>query len=89
MLLMRRFLTNGPTGFTGATVVTPGWPPATGADRTDKEVDMGDSRPITPSEQHCISDCIRRFWGDRDEPSDPDARDRAYEQCLTDCQICG
>ncbi len=50
---------------------------------------MGESRAIQPREQQCISDCIRRFWGDRDEPSDPDARDRAYEQCLTDCQICG
>ncbi len=50
---------------------------------------MGDSRPITPSEQHCISECIHRFWGDRDNPTDLESRDRSYEQCLTDCQICG
>ena len=49
---------------------------------------MGESRPIKPSEQKCISDCINRFWGDRDDPSDPEVRDRSYEQCLTDCRIC-
>ncbi len=49
---------------------------------------MGDSRPIKPSEQRCISDCIRRFWGERDNQVDLESRDRSYEQCLTDCRIC-
>ncbi len=51
---------------------------------------MGESRTIKPSEQRCISDCIRKFWGDRnDNVVDPETRDRSYEQCLTDCQVCG
>jgi hypothetical protein len=50
---------------------------------------MGESRSIKPSEQQCISDCIRRYWGAGAEPTDPEARERSYEQCLTDCRICG
>jgi hypothetical protein len=50
---------------------------------------MGDIRPIQPSEQRCISDYIRRFWGERDNRVDLESRDRSYEQCLTDCRICG
>ncbi len=50
---------------------------------------MSTNRAIKPHEQQCISDCIRRFWGDRDNPVDPEIRDRSYEQCLTDCRICG
>ena len=50
---------------------------------------MSERRVITPSEQQCISDCIRQFWGEQAEPTDPNVRDRAYEQCLTDCRICG
>ncbi len=49
---------------------------------------MRESRKIKPGEQQCISECIRRFWGDREDPIDPETRDRYYEQCLTDCQIC-
>lgn len=50
---------------------------------------MTESRSIKPNEQQCIADCIRRFWGERDAPEDPVSRDRSYEQCLTDCRICG
>ncbi len=50
---------------------------------------MGETRKIKPSEQRCISDCIRKFWGDRSDPTDPETRERSYEQCLTECQVCG
>jgi hypothetical protein len=46
-------------------------------------------RNISSEEQHCMSDCIRKFWGDTDHSEDPETRDRDYEQCLTDCQVCG
>ena len=48
------------------------------------------SRTIKPSERCGISDCIRKFWGDReDDPIGPETRDQSYAQCLTDCQVCG
>lgn len=50
---------------------------------------MGENRTIKPSEQQCISECIRRFWGEHNDRIDLESRDRSYEQCLTDCRICG
>jgi hypothetical protein len=58
------------------------------AAKPPKEGVMSESRPIKPSEQQCIGDCIRRFWGEQAEPTDPIVRDQSYEQCLTDCRIC-
>jgi hypothetical protein len=48
-----------------------------------------EGRKITSREQRCIADCIRRHWGHSDRRDDIENRDRAYEQCLTDCRICG
>ena len=51
---------------------------------------MGESRTIKPIEPYGISDCIRKFWGDReDDPIGPETRDQSYEQCLSACQVCG
>ena len=49
---------------------------------------MSKPRRITSKEQRCLSDCIRKFWG-QDSPEDSaEKRDTDYEQCLTDCSIC-
>jgi hypothetical protein len=48
-----------------------------------------DGRRINTKEQSCIADCIKRYWGDTDRQDDVENRNRDYEQCLTDCQICG
>ena len=46
-------------------------------------------RKITKDEQGCISGCITKYWGNPDNKDDEEKRDRDYEQCLTDCQVCG
>ena len=46
-------------------------------------------RKITKSEQVCIANCIYRYWGNRDSLDSDEKRDRQYEQCLSDCRICG
>ncbi len=47
-------------------------------------------RKITKHEHSCISSCITKYWGNPDNKDDDDEkRDRDYEQCLSDCQICG
>jgi len=46
-------------------------------------------RKITKSEQSCISGCITKYWGTPSNEDDAEKRDRDYEQCLSDCQICG
>ena len=46
-------------------------------------------RKITNTEQHCISDCIYKYWGDEKQRHvDPEKRDEKYENCLSDCRIC-
>jgi hypothetical protein len=46
-------------------------------------------RKITTHEQSCISSCINKYWGNPHNQDDEKKRDRDYEQCLSDCQICG
>ena len=46
-------------------------------------------RNITREVQGCIAGCITDHWGNPDITSDEEKRDRDYEQCLSDCQICG
>jgi len=46
-------------------------------------------RNITKSEQSCISGCITKYWGNPHNQDDAEKRDRDYEQCLSDCRICG
>jgi hypothetical protein len=48
-----------------------------------------ESRNITQEERSCISHCIFEHWGHSDESADMDQRDAEYQNCLTDCQICG
>lgn len=48
-----------------------------------------EQRNITRKERSCISNCIFRFWGDRENPITPEQREPEYEQCLTDCRVCG
>lgn len=50
---------------------------------------MEKGRTITREEQSCISNCILRWWGNPNDPADPEVRDARYEVCLTNCQICG
>ncbi|MFZ7126178.1 MAG: hypothetical protein ACOWWM_08510 [Desulfobacterales bacterium] len=50
---------------------------------------MEEGRSISRKEQSCISNCIFRWWGNREDPTDPDLKEEKYEQCLTDCRICG
>jgi hypothetical protein len=44
-------------------------------------------RDIQVSEKECISQCILKFWSDSDPQSE--SHDERYEQCLTDCDVCG
>ena len=46
-------------------------------------------RKISKDEQSCISNCITKYWGNSDNQDDEETRDRGYEQCLSNCQICG
>ena len=46
-------------------------------------------RNITKPEQSCISACITKYWGNPHNQDDAEKRDRDYEQCLSDCRICG
>ena len=46
-------------------------------------------RKITNNEQGCISSCITKYWGNSDNKGDEEKRDHDYEQCLSDCRICG
>ena len=46
-------------------------------------------RNITKNEQSCISSCITKYWGNPDNKDDDQKRNRDYEQCLSDCRICG
>jgi hypothetical protein len=49
-----------------------------------------ETRNITSKEQQCIGECINKYWGhDRENFDNDDARDSAYEQCLSSCQVCG
>ena len=44
---------------------------------------------ITQEEQSCMSHCIFKFWGDPENRDPAEKRDRDYEDCLTDCRVCG
>jgi hypothetical protein len=44
-------------------------------------------RDIQASEKECISQCILKFWSDSDPQAE--SHDERYEQCLTDCDVCG
>jgi len=46
-------------------------------------------RKITSPEQHCLSGCIKKYWGYPHVNLKDDDRDREYEQCLSACKICG
>jgi hypothetical protein len=46
-------------------------------------------RKITKSEQSCLSGCINKYWGNPQNQGDEEKHDRDYEQCLSNCQICG
>ncbi len=46
-------------------------------------------RKIAKPEQICISGCITKYWRAPHNQDDEEKRDRDYEQCLSDCQICG
>ena len=48
-----------------------------------------DGRNISTEEQSCIANCIKTHWGDADRQDDIEKRDSDYEQCLSDCQVCG
>ena len=50
---------------------------------------MDEPRNINREEQQCISDCIVEFWGEDSPWKDDSERDFRYEQCLTDCRVCG
>lgn len=50
---------------------------------------MEDGRKISRKEQSCISNCIFMWWGNSNDPRDPNVRDEKYEKCLTDCRVCG
>jgi hypothetical protein len=46
-------------------------------------------RKITSAEQHCISDCIYKYWGDEQQRHvDAQKRDAEHQDCLNDCRIC-
>ncbi|MEJ2655971.1 MAG: hypothetical protein P8012_02095 [Desulfobacterales bacterium] len=45
-------------------------------------------KKITREEQHCISQCINKFWGQPHEDIEDDERDREYGKCLSNCKIC-
>lgn len=47
-----------------------------------------EKRKISTTERSCIANCIRQYWGDNDRQDDIEERDKDYEQCLADCQIC-
>jgi hypothetical protein len=44
-------------------------------------------RDIVPNEKECISQCIIKFWSGSDRKVEN--RDEYYEQCLTNCKVCG
>ena len=44
-------------------------------------------RNIVPNEKECISQCIIKFWSGSDRTVEN--RDDHYEQCLTNCNVCG
>ena len=46
-------------------------------------------RKTTRNEQSCISDCIFKYWGHQHRQEDDERREKDYERCLSDCQICG
>ncbi len=46
-----------------------------------------DRKDLSRREQKCIADCIFKHWSEHSKTK-PEHRDDAYEQCLTDCQIC-
>ena len=49
-----------------------------------------EGRIISDDERNCISDCIRTHWGsDADRARDPEHRDKDYEACLENCDVCG
>ena len=50
---------------------------------------MSESRQISSKERHCISDCIREYWGDNSARKESQNRNDDYEQCLSDCKVCG
>ena len=50
---------------------------------------MSESRKITNQERHCISDCIRKHWGESSSRKENQNRDNAYVECLSECQVCG
>lgn len=46
-----------------------------------------EERDITRSEQKCISECIMTNWSNMNQ--EIPERDKRYEQCLSDCNVCG
>ena len=44
-------------------------------------------KEIVPNEKECISQCIIKFWSGSSQPVEN--RDERYEQCLTNCDVCG
>lgn len=46
-------------------------------------------RKIDKQEQSCISGCILKYWGNPVGSDDAEQRDKDYEGCLAECQICG
>ena len=48
-----------------------------------------EARDITKDEQGCMADCINTFWGGADHEDSAEERDKGYEECLENCQVCG
>jgi hypothetical protein len=49
-----------------------------------------EKRKVTSQEQQCIGQCINKYWGHAHENiEDDDARESAYEECLSSCKVCG
>ena len=47
-----------------------------------------EGRKITHKERSCIADCIKAHWGASQKGRDSHERDRSYEKCLSNCEIC-
>jgi hypothetical protein len=46
-------------------------------------------KQISRQGQHCISQCIHKYWTHSDASTEDDIRNQNYEECLTSCNICG
>jgi len=45
-----------------------------------------EERKITQTESVCIGECILKHWSNADQEMTD--RDKRYERCLTDCNVC-